>query len=269
MKTRKILSTFVFLVLISIPISVLGQYDVPHYVVSSGGGGQSTDGSVYVSGTVSQTTIGISTVPANQVKSGYWYVLDALHIGPTSEVTFAAVGARLSDEGVVLHWEIADASDLQGFYVYRSTQEGADFARLNESLLPATKKTYIDDTAKPGNVYWYAIGAIDQDGESISLSVKIEIPLRETTLYQNFPNPFNPETTIAFYLPEVELVTITIYDSRGKRVRQLVNDKLEHGKHQIPWNGHNDQNEAVGSGLYFYKMTAGKKSFIKKMVLLK
>jgi hypothetical protein len=169
----------------------------------------------------------------------------------------------------VLHWEIAEADGLEGFNVYRSAKEGADFVRLNGSLLPSGYNTFVDQRAKPGNNYWYAVGAVDRDGESISLAVKIEIPIKETTLFQNYPNPFNPGTTIAFYLPEVEQVNITIYDIRGKRVRQLVNGKVPYGKHRAEWNGRNDHNEPVGSGIYFYRMSAGKKSFIKKMLLLK
>lgn len=268
MRASNYVSVFVCFVLASIPISALAQYDVPHFSVNNGGG-QAGDGSYYVYGTVGQPAIDVSTDPSYRISLGYWYVLDAFHVGPTSAVTFAAVGARLSDDGVVLHWEIAEADGLEGFNIYRSPKEGADFVRLNDSLLPTGQNTFVDERAKPGSTYYYAVGAIDKDGESISLTVKIEIPIRETTLFQNYPNPFNPGTTITFYVPEIEQVNITIYDIRGQKVRELVNEKIGYGKHRAEWNGRNDQNELVGSGIYFYKMTAGKKSFIKKMLLLK
>jgi hypothetical protein len=268
MRTCKYVVGLVFLFSISIPSLAPGQYAVPHDVVGSGGG-QSTDGTIYLHDTIGQPAIGESSNPTNRARFGYWYTVDELHIGPTSAVAFAAFTAILSDDGVELHWEIGDASELEGFNVYRSVENGSGYLRLNESLLPADNNTFVDERARPGNVFWYRVGGVDRDGESMSFTAKVEVPLRETSLFQNYPNPFNPGTTIGFYLPEVEVVTIAIYDIRGKRVRQLVNEKLDYGKHQIQWNGENDQNELVGSGIYFFKMTAGKKSFTKKMILLK
>jgi hypothetical protein len=268
MRICRLLFVPVCIVFISTATPAHAQYDVPYYAVSSGGGEQ-TNGSVHCYTTVGQPAIDISTNASIQAKLGFWYVLEALHLGPSSTVTFAAVGADLSDDGVVLHWEIAEADDLEGFNIYRSLQKGEDFVRLNNSLLLPGQNTFTDQRAQPGGTYWYAVGAVDRDGESISLAVKIEVPIKETTLFQNYPNPFNPATTITFYLPIVEHVNITIYDIRGKKVRQLVNQTLSYGKHHTEWNGRNDQNELVGSGIYFYKMTAGKKTLIKKMVVLK
>jgi hypothetical protein len=268
MRIRKLLFVLVCVVSISISTSTLAQYEVPYSAVSNGGG-RVTDGSYFVYSTIGQPAIDVSTDPSYRASLGYWYVLDALDLGPLTAATFAAVGARLSDDGVVLHWEITEADGLEGFNIYRSPKEGADFVRLNNALLPPGKKTFIDEHAKPGTVYLYAVGAVDKDGESISLTVKIEIPIKETTLFQNYPNPFNPGTTITLYVSEIEPVNITIYDIRGQKVRQLVNEKLPYGKHRAHWDGRNDQNELVGSGIYFYKMTAGKKTFSKKMLLLK
>jgi len=225
MRIRRYLLMLVCVCAISTPISALAQYNVPYSAVS-GGGGRVTDGSLYVYSTIGQPAIGVSTVPANQVKSGYWYVLDALQFGPWTEVTFVAVGARLSDDGVVLHWEIGDASGLKGFNVYRSTKEGSEFARLNESLLPADKNTFVDEKAKPGSVYWYAVGGVDLDGEALSLVVKMEVPIKETTLFQNYPNPFNPVTTIAFYLPEVP---------RGRVGEPLIRRKVQNRRRPAGW----------------------------------
>lgn len=83
-------------------------------------------------------------------------------------------------------------------------------------------------------------------------------------LYDNFPNPFNPETNISFSLPERSFVTLKIYDSLGREIKELVNDFMEKGNYAIRFNGSN-----LSSGIYFYKLTAGKNNSIKKMLLVK
>ncbi|MCL2065737.1 MAG: T9SS type A sorting domain-containing protein, partial [Candidatus Cloacimonetes bacterium] len=85
----------------------------------------------------------------------------------------------------------------------------------------------------------------------------------------NFPNPFNPETTINFSLPEPGNVQIDIFNIRGQRVLVLLNDDLNRGHHSVVWNGIDGNGRAVGSGLYFYRIQTESQSIIKRMVLLK
>jgi hypothetical protein len=95
-------------------------------------------------------------------------------------------------------------------------------------------------------------------------------PLIPTTfaVYQNYPNPFNPETTIAFDLPCPEKVTIDIFNSLGQRVTRLIQEQMQAGRHRILWPGTDASGNTVSSGLYFYKVSAGESSFIRKMVFL-
>jgi len=97
--------------------------------------------------------------------------------------------------------------------------------------------------------------------------VKVTGP--SVSLGQNSPNPFNPTTTISFTLPERELVTLSSYDAAGKLVRTLVNEVRAYGKNQVTWDGRDNAGVAVGSGVYFYRLAAGKFSESKKMVMLK
>ena len=90
-----------------------------------------------------------------------------------------------------------------------------------------------------------------------------------TKLNQNYPNPFNPETTINYSLKENSKVSLNIYNIKGQKVKQLVSDQLSAGQHSVIWNGKNDNGKSVSSGIYFYKLKAGKYSKIKKMLLLK
>jgi Right handed beta helix region/FlgD Ig-like domain len=88
-------------------------------------------------------------------------------------------------------------------------------------------------------------------------------------LEQNFPNPFNPTTTIAFSLKDAGDVNLTIYDVAGRRVREVLNERRDRGAYRAPWDGRNDNGSQVASGVYFYKLVAGSFVDTKKMTLLK
>jgi flagellar hook assembly protein FlgD len=90
-----------------------------------------------------------------------------------------------------------------------------------------------------------------------------EIP-ENYSLEQNYPNPFNPSTNINFKLPESGLVNISIYDINGKLVEELINRNLSAGNHLIDWNAIN-----YPSGIYFYRISAGNFTDVKKMILVK
>jgi hypothetical protein len=90
-----------------------------------------------------------------------------------------------------------------------------------------------------------------------------EIP-DDYQLLQNYPNPFNPTTSINFQLPKNGLVNIKIYDINGKLVEELINKNLSAGIHTIEWNAVN-----YTSGIYFYKISAGEFTNVKKMILVK
>jgi len=88
-------------------------------------------------------------------------------------------------------------------------------------------------------------------------------------LYQNHPNPFNPETTIQFQLPKSGQVKIDIFNQLGQKVKTLLNEQKPAGTFEVRWNGVDDKGQPVVSGVYFYKMTAGKFTAIKKMALIR
>ena len=88
-------------------------------------------------------------------------------------------------------------------------------------------------------------------------------------LQPNYPNPFNPTTTIRFGLPERSPVRLVIYNIAGQRVATLVNRKMSAGFHQVQWNGKNRNGQQAASGVYIYRLTAGKQQFVKKMLLVR
>ena len=97
------------------------------------------------------------------------------------------------------------------------------------------------------------------------------IPL-QYKLSQNFPNPFNPTTTIRVGIPESgknQRVSLKIYDLLGKEVKTLADCPLQPGYHKFTWDGTNYSGNPVSSGIYFYQLRAGRKSIMHKMILLR
>jgi hypothetical protein len=85
----------------------------------------------------------------------------------------------------------------------------------------------------------------------------------------NYPNPFNPETVIKFYLPQDSKVNLRVYNILGQVVHTLVDEPLAAGDHSVTWNGKNEQGRDVASGVYFYRIQAGSFESIQKMTLLR
>jgi hypothetical protein len=131
---------------------------------------------------------------------------------------------------------------------------------------------YIDRTIEEGKTYLYKLEAVDQPDLFIETG-EIQIPVAHARLYQNHPNPFNPNTTIPFTIPGAEgsrsMVSLVVYDVRGSRVLTLVSDALPAGRHTIQWDGRNHRGEMVASGIYFARLNVGGTTATKKMVLLR
>jgi uncharacterized repeat protein (TIGR01451 family) len=89
------------------------------------------------------------------------------------------------------------------------------------------------------------------------------------SLSQNYPNPFNPTTTISFELPVRDHVTLTVYNMLGQRMAVLVDDFLSAGAHTVEWDGRGSSGQAAATGVYLYRLEAGKTVKTKKMVLMK
>ena len=104
--------------------------------------------------------------------------------------------------------------------------------------------------------------------ENTEMSINEDIPL-SFKVYNAYPNPFNPITSIGYDLPEDGFINITIYSMMGNIVKTLVNGTQTAGNKTIQWNATNDKNEPVSAGLYLYTIQTGKFRQTKKMILLK
>jgi O-glycosyl hydrolase len=148
-----------------------------------------------------------------------------------------------------------------------------------ETLTPyITSDEFSDDLKKYGEFYADSVFTIParsvvtmigEISDSTKPGVIPQYDPNEYTLFQNYPNPFNHQTYFYYYLPESGRVQISVYSLSGEKVKSLVDTEMESGIHQTSWDGTNDQNLVVGSGVYFYTLHAGTMRDQKKMVFTK
>jgi len=104
--------------------------------------------------------------------------------------------------------------------------------------------------------------------ERFTLGLKAVVPAT-FTLHQNFPNPFNPITTLRYDLPEDNFIMLTVYDMLGRVVTQLVNTTQEAGFRLVKWDATDSFGKPVSAGVYLYQIRAGEFVQTRKMALLK
>ena len=95
------------------------------------------------------------------------------------------------------------------------------------------------------------------------------VPAQVSKLQQNYPNPFNPETTINFNLPSTDFASLIVYNIKGEKVATLAAEALSTGDHNYIWQGKDDNNIPVSSGIYFYQLVTSQQAETRKMILLK
>lgn len=100
-------------------------------------------------------------------------------------------------------------------------------------------------------------------------SIELTHPATIPELFQNYPNPFNPTTIIQYSLPFRSLVLINIYNILGQKVRTLLNENREAGTYEIEWNGRDDNNIPVASGVYLYRFSNEGTNIVRKMMMIK
>jgi hypothetical protein len=133
------------------------------------------------------------------------------------------------------------------------------------------------DITEIGNLYITAVGqdylpCIDTIAVQLQSSIGDNngsgLPL-QTSLFANYPNPFNATTSISYALAAAGQVQLEIFDITGRMVKTLIDGNQEAGSHNVIWDGLNDQGKVVASGTYFYRLKTKDDSFVKKMALLK
>ena len=191
-------------------------------------------------------------------------------------VELSTFTAAVNKSSVNLLWSTATEKNNAGFEIDRlnhdknsSTNDNVwtkiGFVKGSGTSVAEHSYSFTDNTVKDCN-YLYRIKQIDYNG-SCSYSNEIEVDVLQPTNYelgQNFPNPFNPSTTINYQLPQNSPVTLIIYNSIGKEIKTLVNEFESTGRYSVKFNAAN-----IASGIYFYRLRAGNFISTKKMLLLK
>jgi len=208
-----------------------------------------------------------------------------VRVGPPGDplpVQLAAFfGEQLNLTTVRLVWHTLSETENYGFEVERSPRAPEDFSLLAGSFVAGHGTTvvpqeyaYVDSGVGAG-VWYYRLRQIDLDG-TVHLSDPVRMDLGGVTssspeqrpgafaLDQNFPNPFNPSTTIGYTLPAATHVRLTVTTPLGNEVTQLVDAFQDAGYHQVRFDAGN-----LASGVYFYRITAGGFSQAKRLLLVR
>ncbi len=193
-------------------------------------------------------------------------------------VELASFEAESADGQIMVHWSTASETNNAGFYVLRSASENGPFETVTPNMISGAGNSdsenvyeFTDEEVEANKEYFYKLMDVDFNGRQNDngLVSILAQPPRNYELANNYPNPFNPETTIKFKVKDTGKVVLAIFNSQGQEVRRLVDENLDAGIHDIVWDGRNDLGIQVSSGTYFYRMSVNDFNAIKKMQLLK
>jgi hypothetical protein len=205
--------------------------------------------------------------------------------GGLSPNTFSIVGAvpvalggfesAIVDRAVSLRWHTVFELETEGFHVLRSEKRESGYERITTAVIPSqgdvhgSSYEFKDETVRPNRTYFYRLEEASRNGEG-QVFGPYEVFYRASfELGQNSPNPFNPTTRIRFTVPEDAKVSLVVYDVAGREVRTLVNGEQPANHYEIEWDAKDNRGEAVSSGVYFYRLQAGRHVQTKKMMVLK
>ena len=211
---------------------------------------------------------------ADEYTHGWGWVIDNLIIqGNPVPVELTSFTANTEENKITLSWETATEKNNAGFDIERSADNKTFYKIGNIKGRGTTteKQSYTyTDKISGGGKFYYRLKQIDFNG-SYTFSNVLEVSALPTvfSLSQNFPNPFNPSTTIKYQLPQKERVVLEIYNTLGEKVKTLVDDIRDPGFYEAKWDGTNNNNIDVATGVYIYRIIAGKFVLAKKMMFLK
>lgn len=177
-----------------------------------------------------------------------------------------AVSEFRADAGareVTLSWRIVADGTVRELHILRDGERVA--------VLPAEPAgRWTDRDVTPGSRYVYNLELVGEDGGLVrSPDARADVPVAPFTLEQNVPNPFNPETTIRFSVPERARAVVRVFDARGALIATLVDRVVEAGPHETRWAGTAGDGTRVASGVYFCRLEVNGRTQSRKMLVLK
>jgi len=187
-------------------------------------------------------------------------------------VELTSFSAQVNEGEVTLNWETETEVDNYGFNIERKTKEERretweviGFVEGHGNSNSPKQYSFTDKNPVGGSNFSYRLKQIDTDGKfEYSDVVEVLLVPEELFLSQNFPNPFNPSTTIEFSLSQTSHVTLEVFNTLGERVGVLASEELSAGTYNYKWDASN-----LTSGIYFYILQTGDFIQTRKMILLK
>lgn len=197
----------------------------------------------------------------------------ALTLIPVEMISFNATQVGNS---VRLHWRTAKEDNNRGWYIERRVVDGEwqDVGFVDGYGTTTDQQSYefTDGRVAMNEKYDYRLRQIDFDGSmdySDIARVYVAPTPMATRLLPNYPNPFNPATTVAVELAQEGPMTVEIYDMLGRRVRTLADGNYSAGMHTFEWNGTDEQGIAAESGIYFARLTTAGITQTRQMQMTK
>jgi len=217
-----------------------------------------------------------TTLPLGWINNGYWYfasgsaytsssnflITPLIHIDSSNTVLEYTAH---SQNATIEIWKSTTGTDITDFSFICNENIGNTPQLRSVNLASFTNQNiYIAFKRTAGSMFYLdnvRVGSPTSDADQVVIT--------KTELATNYPNPFNPQTTISFSLVSESDVTVEIYNAKGQKVKTLASGVYKMGRHNLIWNGDDHYGNSVGSGIYFYKMQTTEYSSIKKMLLLK
>jgi len=265
--------------------AAIGVVSLSWSAPATGGPGTLSGYRVFRSGTFITGTI---TNTSYQDQTGiygnlYTYYVVAVYTNPTGESVAsnttqsmpliellppASLAHYVTEQEVTLYWQAPNSQYVTGYNIYR---DGV--------LIGSSSDLQFTQQLVEEGVYLYSVRAVYRLGDesdpvttevSVSVSeIDIVTGANKSGLLGNYPNPFNPNTNISYYMAHGGNVTIEVYNNKGQKIKALVDGVQSSGEHIVVWDGRDDSGKNVSSGIYLYKMECDDYVSIKKMVLMK
>jgi endonuclease/exonuclease/phosphatase family metal-dependent hydrolase len=231
------------------------------------------DGNHYNDSINSQPNTAVSVSVANALHDASDHIPVIAKFGmsnPALPVNLVSFTSSVNVNNVKLNWSTATEENNSGFNIERKSDrsewQNIAFVRGAGNSNSITSYNYNDKLLQSGS-YQYRLKQIDMNGNykyfNLSSDVNVGVP-DKFSLSQNYPNPFNPMTAINYNLSSESFVSLKVYDIMGREVMNLVNEKKPAGYYSVEINA-----SALTSGTYFYRLSAGEFTGIKKMILIK
>ncbi len=228
-----------------------------------------------------------STLTDNSTNSNTGTLMGDTYWGDDSlPVELTSFTAASTTEGVELRWTTENEIDNLGFVLERAAnkngpwQEIASFNTHNAlvgqgTISQTTNYTFIDNSIEFGSNYFYKLSDVNINGTVTTLST-LNVNLTENTtvpnkteLYNAYPNPFNPETSISYYLDKDTNVSLSIYNILGVKIKDIFTGTQSAGNHNFKWNGTDQNGTNLPSGVYILQLQTLNANHYQNIILLK